>query len=610
MTGTVSRQAAEGVRWDLSDLFAGPGDPSWGKELEALLAEAAAFAERYRGTINPQVAKRRGAKRAPGGPAPEQLLEALRAYEAIHDRAARAGAFARLLYAADSASAETRELINRADAFATELRNRLLFFDLEWLEVPEEDARRVMADPKLAGYCRYLERERLFLPHKLSEPEEKVVNEKDLTGRRAWTKLFQEITSGLTFPLRERDGATRQATLAETLSRMYDPAREVRQQAHDALFEVLGQNSQVLTFTYDTLVQDHLTMDRLRKHPDPMNERHLSNNVPAEAVEQMMAVVEENYGIAHDYWRAKAGMLGLDELTVYDQYAPIGTATGQTDWGESRRIVLDALHRFDGRLGAIAGEFFERGWIDAEVRPGKRGGAFCAYPSPSVHPWVLCNFTGNRRDVMTVAHELGHGIHGQLARRQTMVNFHSPLPLAETASVFAEMLVFDHLLEREPDAAVRRALTAGQVENVFATVYRQNVLTRFEQKVYAARAGQRLTTDKIAELWLEANAPYYGQTLRMTDGYRLGWSYIPHFVNSRFYCYAYTFGELLVLALYGLYREQGKAFVPEYVRLLERGGSLPPAEAVAPLGVDIRDAGFWRKGFAEIRRLVDAVVAG
>jgi oligoendopeptidase F len=244
------------------------------------------------------------------------------------------------------------------------------------------------------------------------------------------------------------------------------------------------------------------------------------------------------------------------------------------------------------------------------VRPGKRGGAFCAYPSPQVHPWILANYTGNRRDVMTVAHELGHGIHGQLARGQTLLNYHSPLPLAETASVFAEMLVFDHLMANEPDAAVRRALTAGQVENMFATVYRQNVLTRFEQGVYAARTKARLTTDAIADVWIGANAPYYGDALQMTDGYRLGWSYIPHFVNTPFYCYAYTFGELLVLALYALYREQGKAFVPEYVRLLERGGSLPPVEVLRPLGVDIREKSFWRKGFAEIDRLVGSLVDG
>jgi oligoendopeptidase F len=593
----IDATGAQGVRWDLSDLFAGPDDPAWAGELEGALADAAAFESRYRGTID-----------VPGGPPPEHLREALVAYEAVHTRSALAQSFARLLYAADSSSPVHRELVARTDQFATELRNRLLFFDLEWLEVAEADAERVMADPALANYREYLRRERLMRPHKLSEPEEKVANEKDLTGRRAWTKLFQEITSALSFSLPTGDGEARTATLAELMSRMYHPRRDVRQAAHDTLYAEMARHSHILTFTYDTLVQDHLTMDRLRRFPDPMFERHLANNVPPEAVAGMMDVVEEHYGLAHRYFGAKARLLGLDKLQIWDQYAPIGEATASRPYADARSIVLEALGGFEPRFRDFAAEFFERSWIDAEVRPGKRGGAFCSYPVPNTHPYVLMNYTGNRRDVMTLAHELGHGIHGQLARGQTVVNYHPPLPLAETASVFAEMLVFDHVLERETDPTARLALTAGMVENVFATVFRQNVLTRFEQRVYAARGEGRLTTEKVAELWWQANAPYYGEALQMSEGYRLGWSYIPHFVNTRFYCYAYTFGELLVLALYSLYRERGRSFVPDYLRLLERGGSVAPADALAELGVDVRDREFWRKGFVEVARLIDAVV--
>jgi oligoendopeptidase F len=588
---------AQGVRWDLSDLFAGPDDPRWAAELDGALADAAAFERRYRGTID-----------VPGGPSPEHLREALVAYEAVHTRSALAQSFARLLYAADSSSTAHREMVARTDQFATELRNRTLFFDLEWLELSDADAERVMADPALATYGEYLRRERLMRPHKLSEPEEKVANEKDLTGRRAWTKLFQEVTSGLSFPLPTDDGGTRPVTLAEIMARMYDPRREVRQAAHDTLYGELTRHSHVLTFTYDTLVQDHLTMDRLRRYPDPMFERHLANNVPPEAVAGMMDVVEEHYGLAHRYFQAKARLLGLERLQIWDQYAPIGDAAESRPYEDARALVLEALGGFEPRFRELAGEFFERSWIDAEVRPGKRGGAFCSYPVPSTHPYVLMNYTGNRRDVMTLAHELGHGIHGQLARGQTVVNYHPPLPLAETASVFAEMLVFDRVLERETDPKARLALTAGMVENVFATVFRQNVLTRFEQRVYAARADGRLTTEKIADLWWQANAPYYGDALQMSEGYRLGWSYIPHFINTRFYCYAYTFGELLVLALYALYRERGAGFVPDYLRLLELGGSVAPADALASLGVDVRDRAFWRKGFVEVGRLIDAVV--
>jgi len=581
-------------RWDLSDLYLSPDDTRWASDLEAILGDARSFADTYRGAIARE-----------GGPEAAHLLAALIAYEDLQERASRAGAYARLLYSVDTRDEVIRELVNRAERFSTELRNHLLFFDLEWLDVAEADAARLMAEPSLSGYANYLRRERLDLPHKLSEPEERIVNEKDLTGRRAWSRFFQETTSALTFALPEGDG-TRTATLSETLARMYEPDRETRRQAHDALYAVLEQNAAVLTFTFDTLVQDHLTMDRIRRHPDPMHERHLANDIAPEAVRAMMRVVEESYPIAHRYWRAKAAMIGLDRLLTYDQYAPVG-GRGSASWDEARRTVLEALDRFDRRFGGLAAEFYDRNWIDAEPRPGKRGGAFCAYPSPKVHPYVMCNFTGGGRDITTIAHELGHAIHGQFARGQTLLNYHAPLPLAETASVFAEMIVFEALLDQLPEGDARRGLIAGTIENIFATVFRQNVLTRFEEGVYAARGSARLTTDGLARIWIDANRPYYGDALTMTDGYRLGWSYIPHFINSRFYCYAYTFGELLVLALYATYREQGAPFVAEYVRLLELGGSVSPEEALRPLGVDIADPSFWRRGIAEIERLIDLV---
>ena len=583
------------LTWDLGDLFAGVDDPAWGAAVDASLAEAAAFAERYRGTIA-----------VAGGPAAEHLRATLVEFEAIQDRAVRVGTFARLMHAADSRDPRVRELVARADQFGTELRNRLLFFDLEWLDVAEGDAERLIADPTLAAYAHYLSRERLNLPHKLTEPEEKVANEKDLTGRRAWQKLWTELTSALTFPV-EVDGETKRLTMAEVLTRLQDSERSVRKAAHDSLFGVLEEQNAVLTFAYDTLVQDHLTMDRLRNRPDPMQERHLANDIPAEAVDQMMAVVEEAYPIAQRYFRAKAAMVRLTKLTVYDQYAPVGAPAPARSYEESRAIVLEAFGAFSPRVRDLAADFFEKSWIDAEVRSGKRTGAFCSYPTPTNHPYVLMSYTGKRRDVMTLAHELGHGVHGQLARGQTLVNYHPPLPLAETASVFGEMLVFDHVLARESDPLQRRALIAGTVEDMFATVFRQNVLTRFEQGVYAARREARLTADRLNGLWLDANRAYYGDALDLTEGYRLGWSYIPHFVNTRFYCYAYTFGELLVLALYRLYRERGAAFVPDYMELLELGGSVAPAEAVARLGMDVRDREFWRLGLAEIERLVDSL---
>jgi oligoendopeptidase F len=584
--------AALGVRWDLSDLFAGAGDPRLWQTLDAVQAAAAAFAARYRGTVA-----------VPGGPDATHLLAGLRAYEDLFERSGRVGAYAHLLYDTDTRDVAARDLQQKVEVRLTELRNLTLFFELEWLELPVEVADRLIADPRLAPYAHYLRHERAFRPHRLTEPEEKIVNVKDLTGNSAWGRLHTEITSALTFPL-ERDGEPGALNLSEVLALAYEPDRALRRRAHDALYDVLAGQGQVLTYIYDTLIQDHLATDRLRHYPGPMASRHLSNEVDPQAVEAMMQVVEANYGLAQRYFRLKARLLGLDELLLYDQYAPIEQTATRVPFEEGKAIVLDSYGAIDPRFRQIASRFFERRWIDAEPRQGKRGGAYCAYPTPKLHPYILCSYLGTPRDAMTIAHELGHGLHGVLARKQTLFNYHSTLPLAETASVFGEMMVFDRLVNRESDARARLGLVCGKIEDAFATVFRQNVLTRFEQGAFAAREEARLTPERLGDVWLAANGRYYGDAVRLTEGYRWGWSYIPHFIHSRFYCYAYVFGELLVLALFRMYQEEGPSFVPKFVALLERGGSDTPDRLLAPFGVDLRDARFWQKGCDELGRLV------
>ncbi|HET7772037.1 MAG TPA: M3 family oligoendopeptidase, partial [Chloroflexota bacterium] len=449
-----------------------------------------------------------------------------------------------------------------------------------------------------------LQHERVFRPHKLSEPEEKVVNEKDQTGSRAWQKLHTETVSALTFPV-EQDGETKQLTLEQIRALMYEPDRDLRRRAHESLYKVLGAQGQLLTFLYDTLIQDHQTMDRLRSYPNPMRSRHLANEVDDAAIDTMMRVVEANYGIAHDYFKVKAKVLGQDTLELYDQYAPFQASGRKVPWHEAEQMVLESYGAMDPSFRQVAESFFEKRWIDAEPRQGKRGGAYCWSVSPKLHPYVLCSYNGSPRDAMTVAHELGHGLHGILAQKQSLFNHHSTLPLAETASVFGEMMVFDRLIEREPDKQARLGLIAGKIEDAFATVYRQNVLTRFEQGAFDARSKARLTPEKLGEVWLDANRPYYGDAVKMTSGYEWGWTYISHFIQARFYCYAYVFGQLLVLALYRMYQEQGKAFVPKFIKLLEGGGSDTPDNLLKPLGVDFRQESFWQKGFDELKRLVD-----
>lgn len=593
----MAANSAEGIRWDLSDLFFSYDDPRIEAALNDCRARAENFSDRFKGKM-----------RQDEGPRPAELLERLKELEQIEEALSRVANYSSLLYAEDSLRAEYQDLEQRVEQRVTDIRNLLLFFELEWLELEDEIAERWLRESILKPYHHYLKSLRRFRPHRLSEPEEKIVNEKDNTGRNAFGRLFSEITSALTFTL-EREGQKQELTLSEVLAVLHEPDRELRRKAMDTLYQGLSHHGQILTFTYDTLIQDHLTMDRLRRYPHPMTERHLSNEVDENAVKTMMEVTEANYGVARDYFRLKARLLKLPRLALYDQYAPIGTQVLPFPFAEAQKLILDAFDTFSPVFREIASEFFTKHWIDAEIRKGKRGGAFCASPSPELHPYILCNYTDNLRDVMTVAHELGHGLHGYLSRKQSFLNYDTPLTTAETASVFGEMLVFDYSVERQTDVRVLMTLLAGKIEDIFATVFRQNVLTRFEEAIFSNRRGGRLTTDLVGRLWMEANKSYYGDAVELPEGYLWGWSYIPHFIHSRFYCYSYVFGQLLVLALYRMYRQEGRSFVPKYLTLLEAGGSDSPEALLKPLGVDIHDPAFWQKGFDEIQGLVNKIEA-
>jgi oligoendopeptidase F len=588
----MAANSAEGVRWNLNDLFSSHDDPWIDQTLNDCRARAEAFSRQFRDRLE-----------NPARLMPQQLLEGLQELESIYEALSRVGSYSGLLYAADTARPEYQDLEQKVEQRSTEIKNLLLFFELEWLKVEDAVAEQLIDDPALKPYSHYLSSLRRFRPHTLTEPEEKLLNEKDNTGRNAFGRLFSEITSSLNFAL-ERDGNKEDLNLSQILSLLHEPDRKLRQRAMDTLYAGLAQQGQVLTFVYDTLIQDHLTMDRLRHYPNPMVQRHLFNEIDGAAVDTMMQVVESNYGLGRDYFKLKAKLLGLSHLALHDQYAPVGKENRPFPYEQARLVILEALGAFAPIFREIASEFFAKNWIDAEIRKGKRGGAFCASPSPQLHPYILCNYTDNLRDVMTVAHELGHGLHGCLSRKQSYFNYDTPLTTAETASVFGEMLVFDYLLARQADAQVQVALLAGKLEDIFATVFRQNVLTRFEAAAFAARKEKRLTPELLGALWIEANGRYYGDSVEMPEGYRWGWSYIPHFIHSRFYCYSYVFGQLLVLALYRMYREQGESFVPKYLALLEAGGSDSPEALLKPLGVDIHDPGFWQKGFQEIGGLI------
>jgi len=581
---------AAGVRWDLSHLFDGPDDPRLEQALDRSLESAGAFAAEYRGRVADLTAS--------------ELADAVDAYEGTQEPSARAGAYAQLLFAGDTATPRHGALLQRVQERGIEIRNLLLFFELEWVAVEDERADALLEHPALARRRHLLRSMRRYRPHVLSEPEERIVGEMANTGRHAMSRLFDETMSCLTFPV-EREGETQELGEEEVLSLLYAPEREVRRAAARGLTEGLRGNARTLAFIFNTLVHDKAIEDRLRHYAEPMQGRNLANEIDAASVDSLISAAVTRYPLVARYYRLKAKLLGIDALADYDRYAPIPGAEGERSFDDARRIVLDAYGDFAPELADVARRFFDERWIDAELRPGKRGGAFCASTVPSVHPYVLLNYTGNLRDVMTVAHELGHGVHQVLAAPQGLFEQDTPLTTAETASVFGEMLVFRRLMREESDPRVRLALLCGKIEDAFATVFRQIAMTRFEQSLHAARREEgELPIERVNELWMAANRPMFGDSVELTEDYGWWWLYIPHFVHSPFYCYAYAYGELLVLALLRRYDEEGADFVPRYLALLAAGGSDTPAALLSRIGLDVTDPGFWDGGLVLLEDLL------
>jgi oligoendopeptidase F len=581
---------AAGVKWDLSDLYSDPDDPTLEADLERALEAARAFAARYRG----------GLASLDAG----ELAGAVDAFEVLQEPLARAGAYAQLLFAADTSAPRHGALLQRVQERSTEIRNELLFFELEWVALEGERADALLADPALARRRHFLQSLRRYRPHVLSEPEERILSEMGNTGRHAFSRLFDELMADMKFRV-ERDGEGEELGEEEVLALLYDPERERRRAGAAALTAGLRANARPLAFIFNTLTQDKAVEDRLRSYPAPMAARNLANEIDGASVDSLLTACVARYPLVARYYRLKARMLELDRLEDYDRYAPVASDLGARSFDEARRIVLDAYADFSPRMAEIAGRFFSERWIDAELREGKRGGAFCASTLPSLHPYVLLSYTGNLRDVMTVAHELGHGVHQSLAARQGLFEQDTPLTTAETASVFGEMLVFRRLMREESDASVRLALLCGKLEDAFATVFRQVAMTNFEALLHAARREEgELPIERVNALWMDANRPMFGDAVELSEDYAWWWLYIPHFVHSPFYCYAYAFGELLVLALLRRYDEEGEAFVPRYLELLEAGGSDTPEALLARMDLDIGDPAFWDGGLAVLEDMV------
>jgi len=579
------------VRWDLSDLFSGIDDTRISQTMATILARAEWFEKEYRGTIN-----------TPSLTA-NHLLSALREYEAILQEESKPHNFASLSFAADTSDPARGALLQQVMEWGTQVAIHLLPFELELMEVDDAIIAPVLADPLLDNYRHYVQTHRAFREHRLSEPEERVLEEKATTGARAFVRLFEESVSNIVFQV-EYGGKVEQLTEPEVLALMRSPDREVRRAAAAGLTAGLKANERLLTFVFNTLVQDKATDDRLRRYSRPEASRHLANELDDATVEVVVRTCEEGYPLVARYYQLKREILGLPELTHYDRYAPLFQSQRMVPFPEAKEIVLDAFERFSPTMRAAAEAFFSNRWIDAEPRKGKRGGAFCDYVTPDLHPYVFLNYLNRIDDVMTLAHELGHGVHSYLSREQTLLNFHGTLPIAELASTFAEMLVFERL-RRTSDREDRLALYAEKIEGSFSTIFRQAAMYRFEQDLHQARRTQgELTSEAVGQMWQRRLQAMFGDSLTLGEDHRLWWMYISHFVASPFYVYAYSFGELLVFGLFSRYMAGGAPFAEKYLELLRLGGSLSPRDLMARVGIEIRDPEFWRSGMRVLEDMV------
>lgn len=582
--------AAIDVSWDLEPLVDGRGPPG----VEELLAQADELAGRLE--------SRRGRVATLDA---EELAAFMQELADLHDRLGRAGSYAGLRFAVDTTAPEHGALMQRVEERSTAVATRILFFELEWAALPDERVEALLADPRLAFCAHHLRAARRYRPHLLSEPEEKILAEKQVTGASAWSRLFNELTSTITVTL---DGEP--IGLEQGLSRLMSADREVRARAAAAVTEGLAPGLRTRTFVFNTLLADKSVDDRLRHYESWLASRNLANEASDESVRALVDAVQERYDIPQRWYALKARLLGLDRLADYDRMASVTASDDRFAWSDATAMVLDAYSSFSADLAAVVERFLTEPWIDAPVRPGKRPGAFCAYTVPSAHPYVLLNWTGRRRDVLTLAHELGHAVHAYLARPKGVFHQSTPLTLAETASVFGETVTFGRLLASTSDPEARLALLAESLEGQIATVFRQIAMNRFEDAVHTARRNEgELSVECFGELWAGTQAAMLGDAVEITDGYRSWWSYIPHFIGTPGYVYAYAYGQLLALAVYKRYEEQGSAFVAAYVELLAAGGSGPPEELGRIVGVDLTDPSFWRGGLAIVEAQLEAAEA-
>ena len=593
MSAPTQEAPAAGVRWDLSALFSSIDDPRIESAWESLHKSADEFDKKYRGKV------------ALAALSPAQLAKCINELEEISTEASKPVSYASLLFAADTSDEKTAAFMQSQMEKASELRVKLVFFEIELLKAPQEYIDKCLKDLALANYVHFVQVSRTYAPYMLSEKEEVLLEESANIGSRAWVRLHEELTAGLKCSYKDpHTGEQEQLSLEETITKLREEDRAVRQAAADAMTSGLASIERTVVFTYNTLLADKKLSDRIRTYQYPEQSRHLANELDKQTVDIVMRLCRERSDLVSRYYKVKAQVLGVKDLTHIDRYAPLFEAEKQVSWPEAKKTVLDAFRAFSPQIAERAGEFFEKSWIDAEPRDGKTGGAFCNYNTPDTHPVVLMTFLGKLGDVMTLAHELGHGVHASYSRQQTEFNFHGTLPLAELASIFGEMLVFDDVVKEATDRD-RLALYAEKIEGIFASVHRQAAMFRFEQRCHTERREKgELPKDRFRELWQDEMQSMFGDAVKLGEQHKCWWLYVGHFFFAPFYVYAYSFGELLTMSLYQKAKRSGPEFAQKYIEVLKLGGSRDPYELMRALEVDLHSEGFWKGGFEAIESMV------
>ncbi len=578
--------------WDLSAYYSGIDDPKIDSDIAEAQKQSKDFELKYRGKVVETTTA-------------DFILQALKEFEVILALAHPPVVYAQNIHSVDSARPEHGALLQKTMKATMDLNSLLTFFTLELNNLPSEKLVVLANDPILINYKHFFEGLIKAKPHRLSEKEEIILQQKSLTSSHAFIRLFDDHFSIKLFPI-VIDGQTQELPEPEILDLLKDVDREKRKAASIALTEGLTKDSKFLSFIYNTLAEDKSINDKFTRFEFPEQSRHMDNDVDPKVVEQMVSVVTENYSIVEDFYLAKKEWMGLDELRDYDRYAPISSSSVTFTYEQAKDIVLKAFEKFTPEFSNTAKLFFDKNWIHAPVMPGKRGGAYCSGGTPEKHPVVLLNFKGRMDDVSTMAHELGHGINDYLMRDLNIINYDTTLVLAETASVFAEMIVFDDLKEQLTDPKEKFALYVEKIQSIFATVFRQISMYQFEQAFHnAKRTKGELSPDEINQLWQTTQVQMFGKSVTFHEGYKTWWSYIPHFMHTPFYVYAYAFGELLVLSLYAKYKKEGSEFVPKYLQLMRSGTTASPQDLLQPLGIDLTNREFWQDGINIIKDMVE-----